>query len=56
MKEIKAYVRLGSLARVIDCLEEERARDLAVTHVRAIGALGNTEEWRSGSWVVVPLV
>lgn len=43
MKEIKAYVRLGPLVQVIDRLEDEGARDLAVTHVRACGALAATE-------------
>jgi hypothetical protein len=33
MKEIKAYVRPGSLSGIIGRLEEEGARDLAVTHV-----------------------
>ena len=44
MKEIKAYVRPGPLAHVIERLEEEGAHDLAVTHVDAIGALANTED------------
>lgn len=44
MKEIKAYVRAGPLAGIIERLEEEGARDLAVTHVDAIGALANTED------------
>jgi nitrogen regulatory protein PII len=44
MKEIKAYVRPGPLAQVIDRLEKEGARDLAVTRVDAIGALANTED------------
>ncbi len=44
MKEIKAYVRPGPLADIIIRLEAEGARDLAVTHADAIGALANTEE------------
>ncbi|ODU23924.1 MAG: hypothetical protein ABS95_02705 [Verrucomicrobia bacterium SCN 57-15] len=44
MKEIKAYIRPGPLADVIDRLEAEGARDLAITHVDAIGALANTED------------
>ncbi len=46
MKEIKAYVRPGSLAQIIDRLEGEGARDLAVTRVDAIGALAEAEDDR----------
>jgi len=46
MKEIKAYVRPGPLAHIIHRLEEEGARDLAVTRVDALGALAEAEDDR----------
>lgn len=46
MKEIKAYIRPGSLARIIDRLEAEGARELAVTRADAIGALAEAEDDR----------
>lgn len=44
MKEIQAYVRPGPLAQIIERLEAEGARDLAVARVDAIGALAATED------------
>lgn len=46
MKEIKAYVRPGPLADIIDRLEAQGARDLAVTRVDALGALAEAEDDR----------
>ena len=46
MKEIKAYVRPGPLADIIDRLEAQGARDLAVTRVDALGALADAEDDR----------
>lgn len=46
MKEIKAYVRPGLLADIIERLEAEGALDLTVSRVDAIGALADAEEDR----------
>lgn len=46
MKEIKAYVKETFLANVIGRLAEEGARDLTVSHVRAIGTLADAKQFR----------
>ncbi len=46
MKEIKAYVRPGLLADIIERLETEGAHDLAVSRVDAIGAMADAEDDR----------
>ncbi len=46
MKEIKAYVNEHFLEHVLGRLTEEGASDVAVSHVIALGALADAEQFR----------